>query len=80
MSDALLTCRLHCWPRTGSATLLPNLGNLPTNSSVMSSQPTHVFKQRSHIKARDLLDLAAIYVRGKKVSALERAGTEEILG
>jgi len=55
MSDALLTWHLHCWPRTGSATLLPNLGNLPTSSSVMSSQPTHVLKLRSHIKSSDPL-------------------------
>ena len=44
---------LHCRPRTGSATLLPNLGNPPTSSSLMSLQPTHVLKLRSRIKARD---------------------------
>ena len=51
MNEIFLIGHLHRRLRIGGAGLLLNLGNPPTGSAVMASQPTLVLTLKGHIKA-----------------------------
>ena len=53
MSAAWLKVGPYCWLRTGSAGLLPGLGNPPIRHTLMAATPTHTGPLKDPIEASD---------------------------